>query len=358
MRAWATAALVGVLLSTGACAGILGLRTSTSARAFEHHEHAVAGVHCLRCHEGAEEAADVGDLHLPSVESCVRCHDPPHDARPCGTCHGLAHTRSEAVRAKATLRFDHGEHVRKTQADCVRCHADGASGAAVLRPRMAACLGCHGHEEAFDVKDCNACHVDLRAEHTRPEDHLVHGGDFVHEHGLAASGANGMCETCHAERFCVACHAAGRVPITPSRARFDEPQTSSLHPAGFVSRHAEGSANEAGLCTTCHAPEACADCHRRSGLTGSGARAPASSADNPKSPHPAGWIGPPGTENAHGPATWRDPASCESCHGGAGTALCVRCHTVGAGGGNPHLEGRAEGVKAAKPCVQCHVGGR
>lgn len=359
MRRWASAALLLSLVFTGACAGILGLRPANSGSAFEHHAHAVAGVHCLKCHDGVEDERGTDDLHLPDTASCARCHESPHDTRTCSTCHGLGHTRREAVRAKATLRFDHGDHVRETKADCVRCHADGASGAAVMRPRMAACLGCHGHDDAFDTRDCNVCHKDLRAEDTRPEDHFVHGGDFVHQHGAPAARSDGMCESCHAERFCVGCHAAGRMPLPMSTLQFDEPRASTLHPAGFLAHHAEASANEAGLCTTCHAPESCADCHRRNGLTGSGERriaAPPS--DEPKSPHPAGWVGAPGTENAHGRATWRDPAGCEGCHGGAGTALCVRCHTVGAGGGNPHEEGRAPGNKAKEPCVQCHVGGR
>lgn len=348
---WPTALLAGALVGTSACAGLLGIRPTDATRPFEHRAHAEAGVHCLSCHDGIASAGDAGDLHLPSTNTCTSCHEEPHDPSPCGACHGLSYTRASAARAKATLVFDHGAHREATSADCVRCHADAGSGAAVMRPRMADCLGCHGHDEAFAVKNCDSCHVDLRGEGTRPDDHFIHGSDFTNAHAAAASRADGMCATCHAPRFCTSCHVAGVMPITPGRLRFDEPRSGGLHPAGFLSHHAEASAASAGLCTTCHAPESCASCHDRQRLGATRAE--------PTNPHPPGWIGPRGSGNLHGPATWRDPASCEACHGGAGQRLCVKCHAVGAGGGDPHMPGsKPTGDRARMPCSLCHTGGR
>ncbi|MFO0547244.1 MAG: cytochrome c3 family protein [Polyangiaceae bacterium] len=348
---------VAVVVSSG-CAALLGLRTESKERPFEHHQHSVAGVHCLRCHDGIQTAQDDAQLHIPSTEKCVSCHEKPHDTNECSNCHGLSFARGGVVRAKATLRFSHEKHRLTTKVDCVRCHADAASGAPILRPKMAECLTCHGHDEQFAKKDCNACHVDLETEGTMPDDHLVHGPSFSQNHAAAAARNDGMCATCHAERFCASCHTGDMMPITPDRFSFDTPKSGGLHRAGFLARHANESRNAGGLCTSCHEPESCATCHERENLkSNSGAKLTTErQLDNP---HPEGWVGPRGTPNAHGPSTWRDPASCEACHGGAGEQLCVGCHRVGAPGGNPHAPNQIpNGSKSAMPCVQCHTGGR
>lgn len=347
---WPTFVLGAAVLATGACASILGIRP-TPPHSFEHRAHSIKGIHCLDCHDGVERASDTGELHLPDTATCVGCHAEPHETRDCSQCHGLSYAREGAARAREVLRFDHGQHMAKVKGDCVRCHSDAGSGAALLRPRMGQCLSCHGHDEAFAAQRCEGCHVDLRTEGTMPEDHLVHGANFARDHALAASRADGMCSTCHAERFCASCHTGSMMPVVTDRMNFDRPTGSGLHRAGFMSRHAEEARNAPGLCTTCHAPEGCADCHARSRLD---AARPGS-----RNPHPAGWIGLPGQRNDHGAATWRDPASCEGCHGGAGEALCVSCHSVGAPGGNPHPPGHApSGSVARAPCVRCHTGGR
>ncbi|MBK8941449.1 MAG: hypothetical protein IPM79_28545 [Polyangiaceae bacterium] len=345
------------LVATTACAAILGIKPEASQeRAFEHHEHAVAGVHCLNCHDGIRKTGETGELNIPSKAACVKCHEKPHDQRECGDCHGLPFARGGAMRAREVLRFDHAKHRTETKTDCVRCHADAGSGAAILRPKMAECLSCHGHDDEFMAKDCQACHVDLQTEGTVPEDHFVHSPTFGSDHASVAAHADSMCATCHSERTCAACHAGDMMPAAPERLAFDTPGMGGLHAAGFLARHADESANAGGLCTSCHAPESCSSCHEREQRLSKQAAAATPPSINP---HPAGWIGPPGAPNLHGPAVWRDPAGCEACHGGAGEQLCVSCHAVGAAGGNPHAPGsRPRGDLAARPCVACHLGGR
>lgn len=342
--------LVVAVLSTGACASLLGIKEQGGGpRPFAHREHALAGVHCLSCHQGIEGAGETGALHIPDEATCRSCHEQPHDERPCGTCHGLPFARGGAERAREVLRFEHRDH--HATRDCVRCHADAGAGTAILRPRMAHCLSCHGHDDQYATRECDACHVDLLTEGTMPEDHLIHGEDFVRDHAAAAQRDDALCSTCHAERTCAGCHTGSMMPVQPDRLAFDVARGPGLHRAGFLARHAEESRNAPGLCTTCHAPESCSDCHTRSRVDGSSARA--------RSPHPPGWLGLPGSRNDHGPATWRDPASCEACHGGAGEALCVQCHAVGAAGGSPHPPGfDPPGRKTSVPCVRCHQGGR
>jgi hypothetical protein len=196
--------------------------------------------------------------------------------------------------------------------------------------------------------NCDACHVDLRAEEVKPDDHLIHGGNFLREHGLRAAENRQACASCHAERFCVSCHGV-TVPTLPEKLHFDDPMKAGVHRAGFKARHAEEAKGDPGLCTTCHSPKVCSDCHAMEKISpGTGAR----------SPHPSGWLGLPGMRNDHGRAAWREPELCASCHGGGGEALCVGCHKVGGSGGNPHspsFNSRKQ-RKTDRPCLLCHGG--
>jgi hypothetical protein len=349
--------LFAAVLGAGACAQVLGLRPSSQRRPFEHRAHVLEGIHCNRCHEGVEDAGEAGPLHLPDSASCKSCHQKPHDERECGSCHGIGHIREGAALAREHLRFEHSAHMNRVAGDCVRCHLDIGSGDGVLRPRMANCLGCHEHRAEFAARNCDVCHVDLRNEGTRPDDHLVHEPDFLRGHGTRAAGAKDLCASCHAERFCTGCHAGNAMPTTPERLAFDRVNTAGVHRAGFMSRHAEEARGAPGLCTTCHAPSSCSNCHARKGV---GGERNVIGRMVSKSPHPAGWVGPRGQGNDHGRAAWRDPALCASCHGGAGEMLCVGCHKVGGPGGSPHAPGFNSRMRKTidRPCVLCHTGGR
>jgi hypothetical protein len=342
--------LLFLLLFAAACAGVLGFRPS-AARPFEHRAHVLDGIHCTKCHEGMAAAGESGPLHLPETMSCMtsECHSKPHDERPCGTCHGRAFAREGAAFARTSLRFEHRTHVARLEGDCVRCHLGIESGAAILRPRMASCSGCHAQQMA--ARDCDACHEDLRHEGTLPEDHLVHEGDFAKSHGMLAASERELCASCHTESFCTSCHGASAMPLPPERLAFDDPTKLGVHRAGFLSRHADESRGSPGLCTTCHAPDMCQSCHASEGVGGKSGL---------QSPHPRGWLGLPGQSNEHGRAAWRDPAGCASCHGGEGEKLCVDCHRVGAPGGNPHAPGFASTKRPEldQPCRACHGAGR
>lgn len=348
-RRGAHLALLAAAGVSAACASILGLPRDPS-RPFEHKAHADQGVHCLDCHRGVEIAGDDAPLHIPTKAGCIRCHEQPHDNGECGDCHGLPYTRGAAARARAVLSFDHGKHRAATKADCVRCHADSGSGATVMRPRMATCLTCHEHDAEMATQSCDRCHADLQTEGTQPEDHTIHDSDFSEHHAGAAIASGALCSTCHAERFCASCHAGGAMPVTPAKLELDT-RGAGIHRGNFLARHKEEAASSPGLCASCHAPESCSACHARRDLE--------AAKELSRNPHPAGWVGPRGARNDHGPAVWRDPSSCEACHGGAGEALCVGCHRVGAGAGNPHLPGtEPRGELLRQPCVACHTGGR
>jgi hypothetical protein len=226
--------------------------------------------------------------------------------------------------------------------DCVRCHSavTEAHPQSVL-PKMATCFGCHEHRDQWTLRDCEGCHVDLRAEGSPPDDHLVHDGDFIREHGVRAASARDLCASCHTERQCASCHGEGTVPALPWKLALGEVSLSGLHRAGFAARHADEARADPGLCTTCHTESSCVDCHTRLNVAGAGAR----------SPHPPGWA-----DGTHGSQARIDPMSCAGCHGGSGEQLCVNCHRVGGAGGNPHGPGfqSNKSMHHDLPCRECH----
>ncbi len=340
-RAIVLYAIVGL----AACASVLGL-TRSGPQAFPHRAHAVAGVPCTRCHVGLERD-DGATLHIPDAALCTTCHAKPHDSHPCLACHTAPNAAGDLADARAHLVFDHATHAAPSRGDCIRCHVGVAEGDQHLRPPMATCFRCHDHDAARDARKCDACHKGLEDSNTLPETHLAHDGDWLREHGTRAASSGDLCQSCHRDEFCAECHGK-TVAVLPATAHFADPMATTIHRAGFASRHALEARAEPGACTTCHSPDRCASCHTSLGISGNGQL----------SPHPPGWVGPTGASNAHGREARRDPSACASCHDGAGQALCVGCHKVGGVGGNPHPIGwRSKIALSAMPCRMCHPTG-
>jgi hypothetical protein len=98
----------------------------------------------------------------------------------------------------------------------------------------------------------------------------------------------------------------------------------------------------------CHTVETCDACHLARGVSGNGA--------DSANPHPPGWIGAnPRARSFHGRAARRDIVACASCHEQGAATNCIRCHTVGAFGGNPHPGGwKSARSKGDTICRYCH----
>jgi hypothetical protein len=345
MRARLTLIML-LAVSLAACAGILGIRRESTSRPFEHRAHILKGINCVECHAGVDTAGEGGSLHFPTDATCRGCHQKPHDERSCQGCHGEPYVRQAVELARSQLRFTHSRHMLAAKGDCVHCHVEVTETRpdAVL-PKMATCFGCHEHRDEWALRNCDGCHVDLTAETTLPDDHMVHEGDWIREHGTRAASARDLCATCHSERQCASCHGVGTVPGLPARLAFDDVRLPGLHRAGFAARHAEEARADPGLCTTCHTESSCIDCHTRENV------APGTTT---RSPHPPGWLTTTGGD--HGSQARMDPASCAGCHGGAGEQLCIGCHHVGGPGGNPHGPGFASSRDEHRdlPCRLCH----
>ena len=342
--------LLAFALALAACAGVLGLRRTSQSHPFEHRAHVTRGINCVVCHEGIALAGDTGPIHFPADSVCRGCHTKPHDENACNACHGESFVRQGAELAREHLRFEHRTHMAGVKGDCVRCHVGVAEKQPTeLRPKMATCFGCHEHQDQWNLRDCDGCHVDLEGEHALPTSHLVHDGDWIREHGVRAASARDLCATCHTERSCAGCHGVGTVPALPARLAFDTVSLSGLHRAGFMSRHALEARGDPGLCTTCHSENSCVECHSAQHV-GPGSTNPLAS-----NPHPPGW----GTSGQHGQQARIDPMSCAGCHGGAGEQLCVGCHRVGGPGGNPHGAGftSTKNKQHDVPCLYCHAAG-
>lgn len=346
MRARLTILMI-LTLALAACAGVLGLKGSSQTHPFEHRAHVLKGVSCVSCHAGISTTGDADPLHFPTKKDCVGCHTKPHDEHDCTSCHGEPHVREGAELARQHLRFEHRKHMARVKGDCVRCHSEVAvERTAALRPTMATCFTCHEHQDQWQVRNCDGCHVDLTAENTLPSSHLVHDGDWIHEHGLKAASSRDLCSSCHTERSCAACHGVN-VPALPAKLAFDDVKLSGLHRAGFKSRHAEEARAQPGLCSSCHSESSCIQCHAASHVSPGGGT---------RSPHPPSWLSASRGGGDHGVQARIDPMACASCHGGAGEQLCVGCHKVGGAGGNPH----GRGFNSTKdklhdvPCRSCH----
>lgn len=153
--------VLGTLLLAG-CGGAEALPPQPVA--FDHSKHAANDIGCLRCHQGADRAAQAG---LPPLDTCASCHfgripDHPEvkkvlaafeEKRP------LRWVKVNLMPSSAMVHFDHQPHVT-AGIDCAACHGDVAS-MTIARPvvdlaDMGFCVDCH-RERGASV-GCVTCH--------------------------------------------------------------------------------------------------------------------------------------------------------------------------------------------------------
>lgn len=219
-------------------------------------------------------------------------------------------------------------------------------------------LWLEGHQQQAAVGECSTCHTsndcrtchisevpDLVAqlpsretavapgvmlESVTPESHR--SAFFMQAHPVLASADQAVCQTCHVERFCVACHEA-------------EPG-GGYHPANFMVRHAGDAYGRDYECSNCHEPRVfCRECHADLGLAGLRRAAAGYHDATPL------WL------LQHGQAARQNIESCASCHR---QVDCTRCHSVlGAFKVSPHtsaFDADRAWTQSARTCLACHVG--
>jgi hypothetical protein len=267
----------------------------TARLTFGHKVHVDAGIPCLDCHAGVDQADLATREHLPSMADCMGCHDGYEAPSECTTCHlqgdeGRFLTELGGIELflpAGRLRPDDHGHPRWLQVHESAARTDEAS-----------CNGCHAPQDCLDCHDGVDKRVDL------------HPADWKMTHGMEAQHRTLDCLACHdVVADCQDCHTEARVTagVFPSPLSEIDPGNLRFHPVGWggvvgeipgPEHHSHQARRSLDTCVTCHTGDEarCIECH--SSLT---------------SPHPRSW-----QEDA---GRWR--------YGQGDGRVCLECHDPG-----------------------------
>jgi Cytochrome c7 and related cytochrome c len=345
-RRWASSlALVCALLVAlvAACA-----ERHTAAR-FPHKVHLV-GLHCE-------------DKGKPACLSCNSCHAPSQQGRAgklpqqelCESCHKTDAREVLPVlsvvppRPNGEIAFNHDQHLGMPgiQGQCVKCHGGVLRDERSSLPPMSQCFTCHEHEQQWQRAECTPCHAQKDLAKTLPQTFLRHDQAFARHHGAAVALQQNLCQSCHTQSQCQSCHDASQ-DLSVEQRRPERIESNQVHRGDFLTRHAIEAKSEPARCASCHTPQSCDSCHAARGVSGN--------ILNGRNPHPPEWVGSNvGSSNFHGREARRDILACASCHDQGPATNCIRCHKVGAYGGNPHPGGwKSTRSIASEMCRYCH----
>lgn len=300
---------------------------------------------CASCHRPPDSgAAGREPQAVPPVESCASCHRADVGAK-------LAASARVAPEPIARdIRFSHERHLKmpEIRGQCMACHTGAVEPSSTLFPPMQQCLGCHEHSAQFERAECGPCHEAEDVRRLLPESFLRHDDAWLRHHGPDAAQSETLCATCHSQAECNDCHDLTQ-SLSRELRRPDDISRERVHPPDFLSRHPLEAASQPTRCSTCHTPATCDGCHVERGVS---AQSPGA-----LTPHPPGWVGGnPASRDFHGHAARRDLLACASCHDQGPATNCIRCHSVGGYGGNPHPRGwQSDRSEASSMCRYCHV---
>lgn len=341
--------LVWALLVALAVAACLAACTKQRDARFPHVAH-LTGIRCGG--PGEPDCLTCNSCHSPSQRE--RAHKLP-DAGLCARCHDddleqVAHVLEVVPpRPHGDITFDHDLHLgmKEIEGQCVRCHAGVVREGQATIPPMSRCFTCHEHEAQWNRAECAPCHQRGDLENTLPVTFLAHDEHFLRRHRDEAMHDRALCASCHTQSECQACHdLTQKIPV---ERRFPERiERSFVHRGDFMTRHAIDAASEPAKCMSCHTERDCDSCHVERGVSGNALGA--------RNPHPPGWVGNDvGASDFHGRHARRDIVACASCHEQGPATNCIRCHKVGAYGGNPHPRGwQSARGRASSMCRYCH----
>lgn len=344
LRGEAVALVAAVLLGA-----ILAACTRSTPSRFPHRAHLVEMAcgkpglpECLKCN-GCHTPRQRERIHkLPEVSLCEKCHK--------GNTQDLERViRATPERPFGNIEFDHDRHLGMgpIQGQCVPCHAGVVESSKPNVPSMSQCFTCHEHSEQWDKGECTPCHGEADLAGIMPVTFLRHDTGFMRRHAVLAAENLARCNACHSEADCNDCHDVTQV-LSIERRQPERIERHFVHRADFMVRHAIEAQMESSRCQRCHEPEDCDSCHIERGVS--------QNRMNARNPHPPGWVGTyTGSSDFHGRAARRDIALCASCHEQGPSTNCIRCHKVGAYGGNPHPHGwRSARSTGEDMCRYCH----
>ncbi len=294
---------------------------------------------CTTCHAFAEKSQA---HHFPDVGTCENCHrKDPHEV--------TASVMAPREAPYGQIAFDHERHLAMSSVggQCVGCHAGVVATDAPRLPPMKRCFECHEHQDQWNRGVCTPCHTPGSVSKIMPQTFLRHDGDFSRHHGRLATSEKRLCQSCHAQADCDACHDTTQ-DLTVERRRPEAINSNFAHRGDFLTRHPmEAQANPA-KCLSCHTQTTCDACHVERGVSANAVGA--------ANPHPVGWVtNEPGVRSGHGREARRDILLCAGCHDQGPATNCIRCHKVGGYGGNPHPGGwRSTQSEKSEMCRYCH----
>jgi hypothetical protein len=340
-----TLLLVAVVVS----AGIFAACRSRSDVKFPHAAH-LAGLDC-------------GGPAQPECLTCNTCHTPSSEDRvgklpdrtQCDGCHEGDATMLAAVltnephRPYGTIAFDHDRHLAMSPigGQCVPCHSGVVKAGARAVPPMSQCFTCHEHQEQWNQGECAPCHAASDLDRILPQSFLRHEGNFAKDHGQLSASDQRLCQACHTQAECNDCHDVTQ-QFAVERRKPASIERSFVHRGDFMVRHAIEAQSQPSACVRCHEPATCDACHTLRGVSGNVLGA--------ANPHPPGWVGTDTQSSSfHAREARRDILSCAGCHEQGAATNCIRCHKVGAYGGNPHPEGwKSSRAESSEMCRYCH----
>ena len=343
--------LTAVLLIALLVAIALGACTQPDEVRFPHVVHLAK----LKCGTPGE----------PDCLTCSSCHTPSEQGRVaklpeqtlCRSCHEREPTKMARVlravphRPYGEIHFDHDSHLSMSRINgqCVPCHAGVVEEGKATIPPMSQCFTCHEHQAQWDRGVCSPCHEESDLRETLPVTFLQHSPTFLRQHRTQAMAQEQLCQSCHSQSDCQSCHDLTQA-LTAEQRMPEKTQTQQVHRGDFMVRHAIEARSQPAQCMSCHQPASCDSCHLEHGVSGNGI--------NPTNPHPPGWIGNNVmSKDFHGRHARRDLLSCAGCHEAGPATNCIRCHKVGAYGGNPHPSGwRSARSPDEAMCRYCHEG--
>jgi len=330
---------------------------------------------CFAACHGAENPRFPHVVHLtelacggpgqPECLSCATCHAPSQKGRAhklpnaslCEECHkDDAHEVSRVLatipeRPHGDISFNHDKHLTMgpIAGQCVPCHAGVVREGLSNIPPMSKCFECHEHQNEWDRGQCAPCHEKSDLRRTMPETFLRHDEDFMKQHGSRAVTDQKLCQSCHSEADCQGCHDVTQA-LSIEQRKPEKIEAGFVHQGDFMVRHAIEAQSQSARCASCHEPQECDSCHVARGVSGN--------AVNGRIPHPPGWVGGDTQgRDFHGQVARRDLLSCAGCHEQGPATNCIRCHKVGAYGGNPHPHGwKSAREPASQMCRYCHEG--
>ncbi|MBX3128243.1 MAG: hypothetical protein KF718_16080 [Polyangiaceae bacterium] len=334
-------ALAGALVA-GAC-------SDRAAPRFPHLVH-LAGLECgtpgkpacLSCNS-CHVVSEKDRAHkLPDQSLCTSCHrDDAHEA--------LAVLDVKPARVSGPITFNHDQHLtmKGIKGQCAPCHAGVVEPDKPSLPPMAQCFSCHEHQQQWDQGVCTPCHSQLELRKTLPKTFLRHDASFAKRHGQLATQNMQLCQGCHSQAQCDDCHDMTQ-GLSIERRRPEQLERSFVHRGDFMVRHAIEAQSQPARCLSCHTVQSCDGCHVARGVSANRAGS--------RNPHPPGWVGTnTASRSFHGREARRDIVACAGCHEQGPATNCIRCHKVGAYGGNPHPNGwQSSQGTGAQMCGYCH----